>query len=188
MGFLDGVLGRRKPRAPKQDALFALPNAALTLEVSAGFTPTGQASIAYREAEGADFDRIEADLAGLLRGSAPHRVRDDYGFTWLVISDPDKDVGRLVTDLHAVVSTLEVEGFGPALLCALVGFRNAEGRSLSLVYLSKRGTFYPFAPVAGGAQERDNPLELQVRAVLGGDLPLEADLSRWFAVWGAPGL
>jgi hypothetical protein len=55
-----------------------------------------------------------------------------------------------------------------------------------LVYLYKRGTFYPFAPQGG--ERRDNATELQVRGVLGNDLKIEPDLARWFPVWGAPGL
>ena len=38
------------------------------------------------------------------------------------------------------------------------------------------------------ADSRDNLLEIQVRDALRGDLPLEADLARWMALWGAPGL
>jgi hypothetical protein len=56
------------------------------------------------------------------------------------------------------------------------------------VYLFKAGTFYPFAPLPGADQQRDNVLELQVRDLLQGELPMEKDLSRWFAVWDAPGL
>jgi hypothetical protein len=52
------------------------------------------------------------------------------------------------------------------------------------VYLYKRGTFYPFAPMPG--ERRNNELELQVRGTLGTDLPVEADLTRWFALWGIP--
>jgi hypothetical protein len=29
---------------------------------------------------------------------------------------------------------------------------------------------------------------MQVRGALDGDLKIESDLSRWFPVWGAPGL
>ncbi len=67
-----------------------------------------------------------------------------------------------------------------------MAFRDSGGRSLGLVYLYKRGTFYPFAPAGG--ERRDNGLELQIRGVLGDDLKIEPDLSRWFPVWGAPGL
>jgi hypothetical protein len=94
----------------------------------------------------------------------------------------------LVTDLHAVNSTLEAAGFGPALLCSTVGLRSGAGQAVVLVYLYKRGTFYPFAPVDAVAQRRDSALELQIRALISGDLPIEPDVSRWFAVWGAPGL
>ena len=38
------------------------------------------------------------------------------------------------------------------------------------------------------AQTRDNLLEISVRDQLQGELPMETDLSRWFALWGAPGL
>ncbi|MGH8826767.1 MAG: PspA-associated protein PspAB, partial [Jiangellaceae bacterium] len=69
-----------------------------------------------------------------------------------------------------------------------IGLRADDGRGLALVYLYKRGTFYPFAPIDATTQTRDNALELQVRSLVGADLPIESDLSRWFPVWGAPGL
>lgn len=188
MGFLDSLLGRSKPKAPDLDALFALPTAALTLESAAGFRPSGTGSVCYREAEGGAFDRVEADLTALLSGAMPERVRDDYGYTWLVLRRAAEDVSALVTELHAVNSTMEADGFGPALLCSLVGFADHEGRRVGLVYLYKRGTFYPFAPVDAAGQRRDSSLELQVRAAVAGDLPLEPDVTRWFPVWGAPGL
>jgi len=54
------------------------------------------------------------------------------------------------------------------------------------VYLFKRGTFYPFAPLNG--EKRDNALELEVRGLLSGELRIEPELDRWFPVWGAPGV
>ncbi len=84
-------------------------------------------------------------------------------------------------------ATLEDRGFGNQLLCSMFGFADEEGANrLYLVYLYKRGTFYPFAPVADGDEKRDNELELRVRGVLGSDLPIEADLTRWFPLWGVP--
>jgi hypothetical protein len=114
-------------------------------------------------------------------------TQDEYGFTWLLNRHDRTDVSGLVTDLHAVNTSLEAQGFGPGLLCSLVPFADAAGRTVGLVYLYKQGTFYPFAPKAG-ARQRDNLLEIQVRDTLSGELPVEQDLSRWLAVWGAPGL
>ncbi|WP_190023356.1 PspA-associated protein PspAB [Streptomyces hiroshimensis] len=202
MGFLDAILGRSKPVRPDLDQLFALPSAAVTLQAGAGFTPTGLGSVCFATVEGGAFAQLQQDVRALLdadteRGGAPVEFSQDaYGYTWLLARQPPEDTAALVNDLHAVNTLLQDGGFGPQLLCSLMGFRDAGGRSLALVYLYKRGTFYPFAPVAGdrgeGAQgkqeKRDNGLELQVRALLADDLRVEEDLARWFPVWGAPGL
>jgi hypothetical protein len=190
VGFLDTLLGRTKPVQPKLDDLFALPTAAITLQASMGLVPTGTGSVCFRAPEGKAFSDIEKDVQELLSmGSDAARVEittDSFGYTWLVCRHAADDVEGLVTDLHAVNSSLVDGGFGPQLLCTLISFLDESGRRLGLVYLYKRGTFYPFAPLAG--ERRDNALELQVRAAVGVDLKIESDLGRWFAVWGAPGL
>ena len=193
MGFLDSLLGRTKPVQPKLDDLFALPSAAITLEAGAGFKPTGSGSVCFRPVEGRSFADVQKDVTELLdvssgnEGGLPVEVsKDSYGFTWIVSSRMSDDLEALVTDLHAVNSALVDNGFGPQLLCTLVAFRDDEERSLALVYLFKRGTFYPFAPTTN--EHRDNALELQVKGVIGDDLKFEPDLARWFPVWGAPGL
>ncbi len=191
MGLLDRLLGRSAPPPPDLDQLFAVPNAALTLESAAGLRPTGLGSVCYRAAEGGAFSTLQTDVQALLdadSGPRVERTADEYGFTWLLVRHDPADVAGLVTDLHAVNSTLQDAGFGPALLCSLVGFADpaADERRLALVYLYKRGTFYPFAP--RGGQQRDSALELQARGLLAGDLRVEPELDRWFPVWGAPGL
>ncbi len=190
MGWLDRVLGRSIPPAPSLDALFALPGAALTLESALGLAPTGLGSVSFRAAEGGASSSTVDDVVALLdmdgAGAAVERSVDPFGYTWLLLRRDAADVAGLVTDLHAVNVTLQDNGFGPSLLCSLVGFAEPSGRSLGLVYLYKRGTFYPFAPT--GREQRDSAYELQARSALGADLPVEADLSRWFPVWGAPGL
>jgi len=193
VGFLDTLLGRTKPVQPKLDDLFALPSAAVTLEAGAGFTPTGSGSVCFRPVEGRSFADVQKDVTELLdmsagqEGGLPVEVsKDDFGFTWVVASRMSSEIDGLVTDLHAVNSALVDNGFGPQLLCTLVAFRDREERRLALVYLFKRGTFYPFAPLSG--EKRDNALELQVKGAIGPDLKWEQDLTRWFPVWGAPGL
>ncbi|MFI6646693.1 hypothetical protein ACIBI8_03575 [Streptomyces sp. NPDC050529] len=194
MGLLDTILGRSKPARPDLDQLFAVPSAALTLQAATGFVPTGLGSVCFAGVEGAGFARIQQDVRELLDADTVHGgipvefSRDTYGYTWLLARQPAEDTAALVNDLHAVNTLLQDGGFGPQLLCSLIGFQDGEGRSLALVYLFKRGTFYPFAPLPGGGEKRDNQLELQVRAALGDDLRVEKDLARWFPVWGAPGL
>ncbi|MFS4095861.1 PspA-associated protein PspAB [Streptomyces sp. AF1A] len=194
MGLLDILLGRTKPVAPDLDQLFALPSAAVTLQVAAGFTPTGGGAVCFATVEGAAFEQTHREVQALLdadadRAGPPVELRrDDYGYSWLVSQRGPDQLPQLVNDLHAVNSSMEVNGFGPQLLCSLVGFTDGGGRRLALVYLYKRGTFYPFAPLAGAGERRDNALELQIKSVLADDLRIEPDLGRWFPVWGAPGL
>ena len=191
MGIWDSILGRSRPKQADLDSLFMVPSAAITLQTSLGYAPTGDGSVCYRAASGVAFEQVQREVVELLRetGDTPEvRVStDSYGFSWIEIDRaPGADVEGLCTALHAVNTTLEAHGFGPGLLCTLVGFTDASGRRVGLVYLYKQGTFYPFAPT--GPQQRDNLLELQVRDHLGAELPMEQDLSRWMAVWGAPGL
>ncbi|MEI5524532.1 hypothetical protein WB401_40970 [Streptomyces brasiliscabiei] len=197
MGLLDILLGRTKPVAPDLDRLFALPSAAVTLEAAVSLTPTGTGAVCFATVEGAAFDGVRQEVRALLdadaeRSGPPVGIeRDEYGYSWLVSRRDPRDLPALVSDLHAVNSALESGGFGPQLLCSVVGFRAAEGAGggrLGVVYLYKRGTFYPFAPLPGEGQRRDNALELRVRAALGDDLRVEPELSRWFPIWGAPGL
>jgi hypothetical protein len=190
VGFLDALLGRTKPVPPNLDALFALPSASVTLQAAMDFSPTGTGSVCFRATEGKAFSDIEKDVQELLSmggDKAPVEVStDSYKFTWLVCRHSPDDVEGLVTDLHAVNSSLEAGGFGPQLLCTILSFTDSTKRRLGLVYLYKRGTFYPFAPLGG--ERRDNALEMQARGALADDLKIEQDLGRWFPVWGAPGL
>jgi hypothetical protein len=189
MGFLDTLLGRTKMVQPNLDQLFGLPSAALTLEAAGGFKPTGNGAVCYKKAEGGAFAQVESDVEELLEGIDGPKVqvsKDEYGYTWLLCRREPGEISDLVTDLHAVNSALQDTGFGPYLLCTLVSFEDPQARRLALVYLYKKGTFYPFA--SQGQPKRDNVLELQVKTQIGADLPLEKDLSRWFPVWGAPGL
>ncbi|MDO3396118.1 hypothetical protein [Nocardioides cremeus] len=192
MGFLDSILGRTRPKQADLDALFGVPSAAITLQASLGLRPTGLGSVCYRAAGGAAFAETEAEILTLLRNAddAPEisTSHDEFGYTWLVVDDDPDDVGGLVTDLHAVNTTLESQGFGPGLLCSLVPFEDAAGRRVGLVYLYKQGTFYPFAPQPGGTRQRDSLLEINLRETLSGELPVEQQTSRWLALWGAPGL
>lgn len=197
MGFLDALLGRSKPVRPDLDQLFALPSAAVTLQAGAGFAPTGVGAVCFASVEGGAFSRLQQEVRALLDADAGEGgtgipvefSQDQYGYTWLIARHGPEGTAGLVNDLHAVNTLLADAGFGPQLLCSLVGFHEQDGeRGLGLVYLYKRGTFYPFAPMPGAAERRDNPLELQVRGLLSAELPIEQDLGRWFPVWGAPGL
>jgi hypothetical protein len=195
MRIMDVLLGRTRQKQANLDALFSLTSAAVTLEAALGMKSSGEAAVSFKPASGADFAATSAELTELLgfavkeSGSTTRLVDDRYGYRWVVIGDPQLE--DLVTSAHMINSTLEDHGYGPQLLCSVFGFRGNSDQGQPgaaahcyLVYLYKRGTFYPFAPLDG--ERRDNELELRVRGALEGELPIEPELARWFALWGIP--
>lgn len=187
MKILDSILGRTKPKQANLDALFALPTAAVTLESEVGLKPSGRAAVCFKPASGQVFADMRKELEELLQMSAKQsgtelaEQDDTYGYHWVTLRDPELE--DLVGAVHLVNSSLEDRGFGPQLLCSVFGFGVEEGSAL-LVYLYKRGTFYPFAPVT--VERRDSELELRLRSVLDNDLPIDPELNRWFPLWGVP--
>lgn len=192
MGWIDALLGRSTPVPPDLDALFALPSAAITLESATGLRPTGAGSVCVKPAEGPQFAAAHEEARALMRVDDAARVedvRDSFGYLWTTCTAAPGQLADLVTGLHGANTAYQAAGFGSGLLCSVVGFAGeVEGRErrLGLVYLYKRGAFYPFAP--SGPETRDTAFELQLRAALSADLPVEPELQRWFPVWGAPGL
>jgi hypothetical protein len=70
----------------------------------------------------------------------------------------------------------------------LVGRERGYWAALERDFISRLvffcGKDYPFAP--SEERRRDTDFELQVRAALTGELPVEPDLDRWFSIWHAP--
>jgi hypothetical protein len=192
MGFLDVLTGRRKLAKPAPDRLFAMSTAYVTLQTQLEITTRGSAAIVFQSLATADFTAIVRDMEEVVRatagdsGTQVQTSEDRYGFSWLVLQGSDFD--ELVAGINAVSSALGDGGYGERVLCAVFAFQDARGRPLYWLYNYKRGTFYPFVPAAGagGSQIRDNERELVLKAQIGADLPVEADLQRWFPLWGIP--
>ncbi|MHB8245175.1 MAG: PspA-associated protein PspAB [Acidimicrobiales bacterium] len=201
--LFDVLLGRTKPVQADLDALFGLVSAQITMQASESMAPTGQAGVCYKPVAGRSFADTAAETSDLLglgasTGSSPAttsavRQQDDtYGFHWVVQSNPDFQ--ELVNQVHLVNSTLQDNGYGPQLLCSVFAFQpmsGVPGASSApplayLVYLYKRGAFYPFVPRSGGGEHRDAETELRLQIVLADDLKIETDKERWMPLWGLP--
>ena len=211
MGLLSSLLGKTKPVQSNLDALFALPSASITLQSAAGMSCSGHAGVCFKPPSGQGFEEMQAEVVSLLTMDGTGGLRqqeDSYGYQWLVLEDTD--IEQLVTRIHLVNSSLSDAGWGPQLLCSVFGLADlpapdqvtgsepgpdtppevtaGPGRLLTstsyLVYLFKRGTFYPFVPQ--GHERRDTEEELKLKSLVADDLVVEADLDRWFPLWDLP--
>ena len=188
MGLFDILAGRRRLAKPAPDRLFAMSTAYVTFETELGIRSRGVAGIVFQALATADFEQIARDMVEVVEGTSSDsgttvETRDDeYDYRWMILRDPDFD--DLVVGVNAVSGALEAGGYGERILCAVFAFEDANGRSLYWIYNYKRGAFYPFVPA--GDHTRDNERELRLKAQVGAELPVEAELERWFPLWGTP--
>jgi hypothetical protein len=188
VGLTDVLFGRKKLKDPARERLFALSTARVTLQTECGLQPAGVAAVCFKSMSAAEFVRAENELQRLLEavaqdgGAKIEQKTDTYGFEWLIDRDPSFE--SLVATVHTIGSELEARGFGPQLLAAVFRFEGGP-HPVYWIYGYKRGAFWPFIPTGSG-QERDNATELELKAKLEKELPVEQDLTRWFGTFDAP--
>jgi len=115
------------------------------------------------------------------------RTEDDkYGYRWMILSNPAGSIEDLAVGINAVSGSIEEAGHGERLLCAVFAFHDAQGRKIYFIYNYKRGHWYPFVPEGGAGEQRTTERELQLKAQIGQELPIEPEIERWFPLWGTP--
>jgi hypothetical protein len=187
MGLRDVLFGKGKLAEPKDDRLFALTTASVTLQIELGLKTAGIGALAFKPQSSGEFRSAFDDIDKLVDavaqqcGSEVERKSDEFGFDWIVVKDPQLE--DLVTTVHTIASELTAQGFGAQLLAAMFKF-DGGAHPVYWIYGFKRGTFWPFIPV--GDQKRDNATELELKAKLEKELPVEEDLTRWLALFDAP--
>jgi hypothetical protein len=188
VGLRDVLSGRKKLPGPARERLFALTTAAVTLDTELGLKTAGVGAICFKPLSAGEFVRAQSDVEQLLDsiageyGAKLERRDDSLGFSWVIVRDPQLE--DQVTAVHAVAQGLAEQGFGEQLLAAVFKFDGGE-HPVYFVYGYKRGAFWPFVPT-GKDQDRDNAEELELKAKLEGELPIEQDLTRWFGLFDAP--
>jgi PspAB-like protein len=188
VGLTDVLFGRKKLKAPARDRLFALTTAAVTLDVSCGLKPSGVGAVVFKPLSAGEFAQAEKDVEELVQGVASssgstiERKTDSFGFEWIAVRDSDLE--DQVTAVYAIAKELTDRGFGGQLLAAAFRFEGAD-HPVYWIYGFKTGTFWPFVPT-GEKQSRDNARELQLKSQLEPELPVEPDLTKWFALFDAP--
>jgi hypothetical protein len=201
----DILTGRHEVKGPAaKDRLFAITTAYITLQAEHGIDPDGRAAIVFQPLSSADFEAAIKEMEDVVRetgsesGTQVATQDDAYGYRWMVLSNPSgsASVEDLAVGINAVSSSIEAAGHGERLLCAVFAFRDAQKRPVYFIYNYKRGYWYPFVPKGAApsgasgnefkAGERSTERELQIKAQIASELPIEPELERWFPLWGIP--
>jgi PspAB-like protein len=161
----------------------------VTLDVECSLKSGGAGAAIFKPLSAGEFGQVEKETDELLQGLAQgagstlDRKTDTFGFQWAIVRDPDLE--DQVAGVHALASELEARGFGGQLLAAAFRFAGEGETPVYWIYGFKTGTWWPFVPT-GEKQERDNARELELKAKLENELPIEPDLSKWLALFDAP--
>ncbi len=186
--FFDALLGRNNPEPPKSERIFAMATAHVTLQTSLNLEPDRKAAITFRPVSSGYFEQASEELHQLLElstrhtGASFHTTTDNYGFDWIILDDSDFE--DMVATIHVVSTTLMEHQFGDRLLAALFRFRDRNDRAVYWFYNFRRGQFYPFIPT--GKQDRDSAEEMRLANLMGGEMPVDQDLERWYPMWEIP--
>jgi hypothetical protein len=190
VGLRDILTGRHEVKGPAPDRLFAISTAYVALEAEHQISPGGAAAIVFQALATSEFEATIKEMEEVVvatggeSGTKVHTEDDSFGYRWMVLSDDS--VEDLAVGINAVSSSIETGGHGERLLCAVFAFKDAHDRKLYFIYNYKRGYWYPFVPAPSGANERSTERELQLKAQMAQELPIEPELERWFPLWGIP--
>ena len=194
MGLRDILTGRHQVKGPAPDRLFAISTAYITLESEHQIVPAGKAAIVFQALATSEFEatlkemEVVVTATGGESGTTVATQDDSYGYRWMVMRNPPAtpSVEDLAVAINAVSSSIETAGHGERLLCAVFAFTDARQQPIYFIYNYKRGYWYPFVPAPGSTQERSTERELQIKAQMSTELPIEPEIERWFPLWGIP--
>jgi hypothetical protein len=194
LGLRDILTGRHQVKGPAPDRLFAITTAYVDLQAEHQIDPSGSAAIVFQALATSEFEATIKDMEEVVtatggdNGTSVKTEDDSYGYRWMILRSPDgtPSVEDLAVGINAVSSSIETAGFGERLLCAVFGFVDVKGQRIYFIYNYKRGAWYPFVPAPGDGKERSTERELQLKAQVGSELPMETEIERWFPLWGIP--
>ena len=194
MGLRDILIGRRQVKGPAPDRLFAIATAYVTLQAEHEIEPAGSAAIVFQALATSEFETTLREMEDVVRatggesGTTVATEDDEYGYRWMVLRNAAgaPSVEDLAVGINAVSGSIETAGHGERLLCAVFAFTDANGRRLFFIYNYKRGNWYPFVPDPAADKQRLTERELQIKAQISDELPIEPEIERWFPLWGIP--
>jgi hypothetical protein len=194
VGLRDILTGRHAVKGPAADHLFAITTAYVDLEAEHQITPTGTAAIVFQALATSEFEATLRDMEEVVKatcsdsGMSVSTEDDEYGYRWMILRNnvDTPSVEDLAVGINAVSGSIETAGHGERLLCAVFAFEDAQKRRIYFIYNYKRGYWYPFVPDPDNAKQRLTERELQLKAQVGSELPLEPEIERWFPLWGIP--
>lgn len=189
----------RKSSNDREEGIFSLASAYITLETKLGLTSTNRCGICIKNVNGTYFSDTVSEVQEFLKISSNEFqteyvvVNDKYGYLWIMLKG--MSVEDILVASNGIADVIIDRGFKDQMLAAAFEFRKVVTPSSNLdrtqlepqflIFNYKRGKFYPFVPL-GAQEKRRNDYELTLMSIISKEVPWEADMNVWYPMWEMP--
>ena len=189
----------RKSNNDREEGIFSLASAYITLEIKLGLTSTNRCGICIKNVNGTYFSDTVSEVQEFLKISSNEFqteyvvVNDKYGYLWIMLKG--MSVEDILVASNGIADVIIDRGFKDQMLAAAFEFRKVVTPSSNLdrtqlepqflIFNYKRGKFYPFVPL-GAQEKRRNDYELTLMSIISKEVPWEADMNVWYPMWEMP--
>jgi len=189
----------RRNEDHREEGIFSLTSAYITLETKLGLTSTNRCGICIKYVNGTYFSDTIGEVQEFLRISSSEfrtehvLVNDKLGYLWIMLRG--MSIEDILVASSGIADTISERGFRDQMLAAVFEFKktvtpNANLGSSQLdpqflIYNFKREKFYPFVPF-GVQEKRRSDLELTLASIISKEVPWETDMTVWYPMWDMP--
>ena len=181
--------GGSKKRETDSDTISSLSSAYIALNTRLDLKSTGRSAICIKKVDLVPFSEMKHEIENFLEASKAdfeityRTIVDPYEYLWIIIMT--KTLEDNVAAITSIGDTIEERGFSDKLLASIFDFNDGTTANY-LIYNYKLDKFYPFVPINEQQKRRDHDKELKIMSAVGGELPVEKDMSNWYPIWNIP--
>ena len=189
----------RKNKNHREEGIFSLTSAYITLETKLRLNSTNRCGICVKNVNGTNFSDTIGEVQEFLRVSSSEfrtehiLVNDKLGYLWIMLRG--MSIEDILVASNGIADTITERGFRDQMLAAVFEFKKAIAPNPNLgslqfepqflIYNFKRENFYPFVPF-GVQEKRRSDLELTLASIISKEVPWETDMTVWYPMWDMP--
>ena len=189
----------KKSKDYREEGIFSLTSAYITLETKLRLTSTNRCGICIKNVNGTHFSDTINEVRDFLRISSSEfhtehiLTNDKYGYLWIMLKGIS--IEDILVVSNGIADVVAEQGFRDEMLAAVFEFRKTVASNSELdspqpepqflIFNYKREKFYPFVPL-GAQEKRRSDRELTLMSIISSEVPWENDMTVWYPMWDMP--
>ena len=196
VGLRDILTGRHEVKGPAPDRLFAISTAYIALQAEHSIDPSGAAAIVFQALATSEFEATLREMEEVVKATGgdsgttrlhPGRLASATA-GWSCATPPARPASKTSRSASMPSRARSRPPATASACCALCSRsstpRNDPSTSSTTTSAASGTRSCPTGPAS--ANQRSTERELQLKAQMASELPIEPELERWFPLWGIP--